>query len=137
MKSPVSMYDALISVQVPGDKARAVAEALESDMSVHLATRQDLLLLRKDVDALRKDMDAGFGFVRTEIDVLRKETNAGLASLRKDMDTGLASVRKDMDAGFALVKAEFKQDLTQLTVRLGIMMVGALTLLFAALKLVP
>jgi len=74
-----------------------VAEALESDMSVHLATRQDLLLLRKDVDVLRKDMDAGF----------------------------------------ALLKAEFKQDLTQQTVRLGIMMVGALTLLFAALKLVP
>ena len=108
MKSPVSMYDALISVQVPGDKARAVAEALESDMSVHLATRQDLLLLRKDVDFLRKDMDAGF-----------------------------VAVRKEMAAGLALLKAGFKQDLTQQTVRLGIMMAGALTLLFTALKLVP
>ena len=108
MKSPVSMYDALISVQVPGDKARAVAEALESDMSVHLATRQDLLLLRKDVDVLRKDMDTGF-----------------------------ALVREEMKAGLALVKAEFKQDLSQQTARLGVMMAGALTLLFAALKLVP
>jgi len=32
MKTPVSLYDALVGVQVPGDKARAVAEALESDM---------------------------------------------------------------------------------------------------------
>ena len=108
MKTPVSLYDALMSVQVPGDKARTVAEALESGMSVHLATRQDLPLLRKDVDLLRKDMDTGF-----------------------------ALVREEMKAGLALVKAEFKQDLTQQTVRLGVMMAGALTLLFAALKLVP
>jgi len=56
-----------------------VAEALESAMSVHLATRQNLLLLRKDVEVLRKDMHAGFVAVR-------KEVHAGLASVRKDTE---------------------------------------------------
>ena len=106
MKTPVSLYDALMSVQVPSDKARAVAEALESDMSVHLATRQDLLLLRKDVDLLRKDMDTGF-----------------------------ALVREEMKAGLALVKAELKQDLTQQTVRRGVLTAGGLSVPVAALKL--
>lgn len=79
MKSPASLCDALISAQVPGDKARAAAEALESDMTEHRATQQDLQLLR----------------------------------------------------------AELKTGLSQQTVRLGLMMAGSMTLLFAALKLVP
>ena len=36
-----------------------------------------------------------------------------------------------------LLRTEFKHDLSQQTARLGVMMAGALTLLFAALKLVP
>ena len=36
-----SLYDALVSISVPSDKARAVVDAMERDMSTALATKQD------------------------------------------------------------------------------------------------
>ena len=36
-----SLYDALVSINVPSDKARAVVDAMERDMGTTLATRQD------------------------------------------------------------------------------------------------
>ena len=137
MKSPVSMYDALISVQVPGDKARAVAEALESDMSVHLATRQDLLLLRKDVDVLRNDMDVGFVAVRKDMD-------AGFVAVRKDMDAGFVSVRTEIDvlrretnAGLAFVRKDMEHLGDRLMIRLATFITVSLGVLFAALRYLP
>ena len=53
-----SLYDALVSISVPSDKARAVVDAMERDMGTTLATKQDLLLLatREDLLATRQDL---------------------------------------------------------------------------------
>jgi hypothetical protein len=45
-----SLYDALVSISVPSDKARAVVDAMERDMGTTLATKQDLELLRRDME---------------------------------------------------------------------------------------
>ena len=45
-----SLYDALVSINVPSDKARAVVNAMERDMGTTLATKQDLEMLRRDID---------------------------------------------------------------------------------------
>ena len=37
-----SLYDALVSISVPSDKARAVVDAMERDMVTSLATKADL-----------------------------------------------------------------------------------------------
>jgi hypothetical protein len=47
-----SLYDALVSINVPIDKARAVVDAMERDMGTSLATKTDLQLLRKDLELL-------------------------------------------------------------------------------------
>jgi hypothetical protein len=47
-----SLYDALVSINVPSDKARAVVDAMERDMGTSLATKTDLQLLRKDLELL-------------------------------------------------------------------------------------
>lgn len=56
-----SLYDALISINVPNDKARAVVDAMERDMGMTLATKSDLQLLRQemhqDSTLIRKDME--------------------------------------------------------------------------------
>jgi hypothetical protein len=56
-----SLYDALVGIDVPVDKARAVIDALERDMGASLATKQDIQLLRQElkqeIDLLRKDME--------------------------------------------------------------------------------
>lgn len=118
VKTPVSLYDALMTVQVPQDKARDVADALESDMTTALASKQDL-----DSQALllRHDMEAGFA-------LLRQQTKAGFELLRTEFQREIATVR-----------IEFKRDLAEQTTKLiliqGALFAGGLGLLFAALKL--
>jgi hypothetical protein len=41
-----TLYDALVTISVPPDKARAVVDAMERDMGTTLATKSDLELLR-------------------------------------------------------------------------------------------
>ena len=48
-----SLYDALVSINVPTDKARAVVDAMERDMYDRLATKADLLYMR---EMLSKDI---------------------------------------------------------------------------------
>ena len=50
MSFELTLYDALLSIDVPPDKARAVIDALERDMGSTLATKQDLQLLRQQLE---------------------------------------------------------------------------------------
>jgi hypothetical protein len=84
MSFEFTLYDALLSIDVPADKARAVIDALEHDMGSTLATKQDILLLKQDI---------------------------------------------------VLVKQELEHRIDSMTIRLGSILVVALGLLFAALKL--
>ena len=64
------LYDALISINVPNDKARAVVDAMERDMGTTIATKTDLQLLRQEMAT------------KAELAELRQET----ALLRKDVE---------------------------------------------------
>ena len=138
-----SLYDALVSINVPNDKARAVVDAMERDMATHLATKVDLDALRfatkSDIELLRHDMDAGFALLRKDLDVglaaVRKDMDTGLATVRKDMDTGLAAVRKDMDAGLALVRSDMDALASRIVIRLGALIVAVAGLLLGAIQL--
>jgi hypothetical protein len=48
--SELTLYDALLSIDVPADKARAVIDALEHDMGSTLATKQDIRLLEQKIE---------------------------------------------------------------------------------------
>ena len=87
-----SLYDALVSINVPNDKARAVVDAMERDMATTIATKSDLQLLRSE---------------------LHQEC---------------ALIRKDMEIMGTTIS-------TSIIVRTGSMLVVAMGLLFAALKL--
>ncbi|MCC6173637.1 MAG: hypothetical protein IT481_16585 [Gammaproteobacteria bacterium] len=56
-----SLYNALVSINVPNDKARAVVDAMERDMGTTLATKSDLQMLRQElvqeIVLVRKDME--------------------------------------------------------------------------------
>jgi hypothetical protein len=82
------LYDALLSIDVPAEKARAVIDALEHDMGSTLATKQDIAALAKDLLVLKQE-------VGHRIDLLQ----------------------------------------SSMTIRLGSILVVAMGLLFAALKL--
>ena len=101
-----SLYDALVSINVPNHKARAVVDAMERDMATTIATKADLHLLKQDLQLLKQELTA---LIQTSVAELRQETTL----IRKDME--LLS--------------------TTMTVRLGSMLIVGLGLLFAALKL--
>jgi hypothetical protein len=67
-----SLYDALVSINVPNDKARAVVDAMERDMGTTLATKADMENLRTSTKA--------------DIQLLRQELIAMISELRKDME---------------------------------------------------
>ena len=69
MSFQLSLYDALVSVDVPPDKARAVIDALESDMGATLATKADVRLLQRDIDQLRKDVERDLELLRSSMTV--------------------------------------------------------------------
>ena len=94
-----SLYHALVSINVPNDKARAVVDAMERDMATTIATKSDLQLLRSEL--------------HQECALIRQEC----ALIRKDMEIMAATIS------------------TNIIVRTGSMLVVAIGLLFAALKL--
>ena len=80
-----SLYDALVSINVPSDKARAVVDAMERDMGTTLATKSDLLLLRQEIDNK-------FALLSRDIDSLRISTGKDLEALRLAMTVRLGSI---------------------------------------------
>ena len=72
-----SLYHALVSINVPNDKARAVVDAMERDMGTTIATKTDLQLLRQELLAVRQEMAT-----KAELAGIRQET----ALLRKDVE---------------------------------------------------
>ena len=92
-----SLYDALVSINVPSDKARAVVDAMERDMGTTLATKHDLLqlatredllgtkqdvvLLRQEIQFLKRDMENRFAFQDQKIDTLELRLTVKLGSM--------------------------------------------------------
>ncbi|MGH8241933.1 MAG: hypothetical protein ACRETY_01135, partial [Steroidobacteraceae bacterium] len=98
-----SLYDALVSIDVPSDKARAVVDAMERDMGATLATKQDLLLLKQelkqdthllkqDLLLLKQEMESGFALVTQKFDALRSDVSRDLAALELRMTVKLGSM---------------------------------------------
>ena len=103
-----SLYDALVSIHVPNDKARAVVDAMERDMGTTIATKADLQMLRQELTSQISSLAT-----RAEVHAVKAELHQESALIRKDMEL-LSST---------------------MTVRLGSMLMLGLGLLFAALKL--
>ncbi|MBB6288677.1 MULTISPECIES: hypothetical protein [unclassified Pseudomonas] len=61
MKTELALYQALISINVPEQKANAVIEALETDMLTLLATKADITALRTEIAQLEVKLTIRMG----------------------------------------------------------------------------
>ena len=127
-----SLYDALVSISVPPDKARAVVDAMERDMGATLATKQDLELLRL---ATKQDLELFRQETKQDFESLRLTTKQEIDSLRQENKQEFALVRQEL----AGVQRELKNDIDTLalrmTIRLGSMLFLGLGLTIAVLRL--
>jgi hypothetical protein len=68
MSFQLSLYDALVSIDIPADKARAVVDAMERDMGATLATKTDILMLQQTfnlrMELLRSSMTVRLGSIQ-------------------------------------------------------------------------
>ena len=80
-----SLYDALVSISVPSDKARAVVDAMERDMGATLATKQDLEMLRlatkQDMELLRQELENRFVLLTDKIEAQSLRMTVRLGSM--------------------------------------------------------
>jgi viroplasmin and RNaseH domain-containing protein len=149
-----SLYDALVSINVPSDKARAVVDAMERDMGTTLATKQDLefqtLATRKDLEILRmglkQDLETLKAETRQNIDALRGETRQNIDALRGETKQNIDALRAETKQNLDALKAETKQaaellkrDIAALdqkmTIKIGWMLFLGLGLVVAVLRL--
>ena len=128
-----SLYDALVSIHVPNDKARAVVDAMERDMATTIATKSDLHLLKADLNSLRQELKSDLNLLRQELtaQISGLATREELLALRAEMRENYALVRKDTE----ILSTRVEMLSSTMTVRLGSMLMVGLGLLFAALKL--
>jgi hypothetical protein len=98
-----SLYDALISIHVPNDKARAVVDAMERDMGTTIATKADLHMLRQELTLLMSGLAT-----REEVVELRQE----ITLIHKDMEilstTMTVRLGSMLMVGFGLLIAALK-----------------------------
>jgi hypothetical protein len=73
-----SLYDALVSINVPDEKAKAVIDAMEREMMDKLAKKSDL-------DAVLAKTNGDFSVVGQEFKLVRQEMSAMRDSLTKDI----------------------------------------------------
>ena len=121
-----SLYDALVSISVPSDKARAVVDAMERDMGTTLATKQDLEALKL---ATRQDLLP----LATREDLLA--TKQDLMLLKQEMTGAITELRQEMESRFTLQAHEIATQGLRTTLRLGSMLIVGFALTIAAMRL--
>jgi hypothetical protein len=73
-----SLYDALVAINVPNDKARAVVDAMDEDMVTLLATKSDLASLRNE---LMQEIEASRNATKLELHLLQSSMTVRLGSI--------------------------------------------------------
>ncbi len=154
MEHLYTLYDALVSINVPSGTARQVVQAMERDMTGELATKSELqnvrndlhncvercrLELHADIDRLRQETKADIDLLRQEtkadIDLLRQETKADIDRLRQETRAQFVRANHEMGAGFALIRSEIQTMSKDMTIKLGSMMVAMAGLVVTIQKL--
>jgi hypothetical protein len=86
MSLEFTLYDVLVSINVPAEKARAVIDALEHDMASTLATKQDILLVKQElehgIDGVARDVARLDERLTRELELLRSSMTVRLGSIQ-------------------------------------------------------
>ena len=131
-----SLYDALVGVNVPSDKTRAVVDAMERDMGTTLTTKADLdataLLLKRDIEtlggSLGQRIDALDGRLSQKIEALDVRLSQQIEALEVRLSQKIDATRDLLQKDMELLRSS-------MTIRLGSIQVVSLGLFFAALRL--
>lgn len=152
MAYAISLYDALVSINVPKPQALAVVESLEQTMTSELTTKTDLqqlrdhtdrefVAVRADIQQFREHSDREFVAVRADIKQLRADMDrefvavrAEIQQLRADMARGFEEQTQGRAADVALLRSEINVAISRASMRSTVFMMAWTSLLFAAMQ---
>jgi HEAT repeat protein len=133
MNALYSLYDALVSINVPTDKARAVVDAMERDMAAILASKSDVELLRQDVEGVRLAAKSDIELLRQDLEGVRLAAKSDIELLRQDVEgvrlankSDIELLRKDVEGVRLAAKSDIELLRASMTIRLGSILLGAL-----------
>ena len=130
-----SLYDALVSISVPSDKARAVVDAMERDMGTTLATKQDLqpLASREDMLLVKHDLK---DLASREAVMQVKQEIKGLANREElqQVTHQLGVLGERLEGVRAGLSKDIEAMQLRLMIRLGTMIAAGFGLVIAALS---
>lgn len=127
MAYAISLYDALVSINVPKPQALAVVESLEQTMTSELTTKTDL-------QQLRDHTDREFVLVRADIQQLRADMEREFAAVRAEMARGFEEQTQGRAADVALLRSEMNVAISRASMRSTVFMMAWTSLLFAAMQ---
>ena len=145
MAYAISLYDALVSINVPKPQALAVVESLEQTMTSELTTKTDLQQLRDhtdrefvsvraDIQQFREHSDREFVAVRADIKQLRADMDREFAAVRAEMARGFEEQTQGRAADVALLRSEMSVAISRASMRSTLFMMAWTSLLFAAMQ---
>jgi tetrahydromethanopterin S-methyltransferase subunit G len=133
------MYDALVGINVPSDKARAVVDAMERDMGGVLATKVDLehryLLLKQEIAASAALTSHEIAALEQRLGARIERLDARVDQVEERLGARIDQVEQRLGARIDQVDARMELLRSSMTVRLGSMLFVSTGLLFAALRL--
>ncbi|BAE75244.1 hypothetical protein SGGMMB4_04691 [Sodalis glossinidius str. 'morsitans'] len=136
----LKFVETLETAGLPKDQAKAISLAVrESHEAVDVATKRDLddakkdvlsevTAVKRDLEDVHKEIDARFEKTDAQMQARFEKTDAQIADVRKDLSAEIADVRKD-------IANRFDKLGLQMTVRVGGMLIAAVGLMTAILKL--
>jgi hypothetical protein len=136
-----SLYDALVSINVPDEKAKAVIDALEREMMDKLATKADIAHLqaatKADIANLQAATKADIANLQaaTKADIanLQTITKAEWTGLRELVSKDLEMVRSDMKHLWSNLEGRLEKLESRLVILTGKMMATSVVLICAIL----
>jgi hypothetical protein len=135
MNLETTLYDALLGIDIPAERVRAVVDALEHDMISTLASKQDIsnlaLATKQDIAATKQDIATLAAATRQDIVQVRQEVE----HLKQEVVHFKQQAGRDVERLDERITHEIELLRSSMTVRTGSMLVVAMGLLFAALKL--
>lgn len=109
-----ALYDALVSINVPNDKARAVIDAMEQDALAQLVTRSEF---SAEMRLVRQEMASKFELLSKDVEALKGNLHHVRDGLEQKMEQKMDKLQ------------------SQLTVKLGSIAIACAGVLFGLLKL--
>ncbi|NLS44068.1 DUF1640 domain-containing protein [BEV proteobacterium] len=114
-------------------KSHEVADvATKADIA---EVKRDIADIRKEIADVRKDLSAEIVDLRKDIDARFEKNEAQMQARFEKTEAQIADVRKDITAGFNKINDKFETLGMQMTIRLGLMVAAAVSIIAAILKM--